>query len=208
MLDELHGAAYFTKLDLIAGYHQVQMNPSDIHKTAFRIYNGHYEYMVMSFGLCNAPSTFQAIMNSIFWPHFRKFILVFFDDILIYSLSWECHLNHVKQALEILKWHQFYVKINKYNFGQQELEYLGHIITCHGLRVDKKKISAMTTWPRPQSITELWGFLGLTGYCRKFVQGYGVIAKPLTRRYGLLTMPNFKETFIIETDAYGEGILQ
>ena len=118
----------------------------------------------MPFGLCNAPSTFQAIMNSIFRPHLRKFILVFFDDILIYSPTWELHLEHVKKALEILKQRQFFLKATKCAFGKQELEYLGHFISCKGVKVDDAKISAMVAWPRPTNITELRGFLGLTGY--------------------------------------------
>jgi hypothetical protein len=129
MLDELYGATYFTKLDLRAGYHQVRVQPSDIHKTAFRTHNGHYKYLVMPFGLSNAPSTFQAIMNAIFRPHLQKFILVFFDDILIYSPTWKMHLHHVTQTLEILKQQQFFLKVSKYAFGKQELEYLGHIVS-------------------------------------------------------------------------------
>ncbi|KAH9763048.1 hypothetical protein KPL70_001041 [Citrus sinensis] len=163
MLDELYGAAYFTKLDLRAGYHQVRVHASDIPKTAFRTYNGHFEYLVMPFGLCNAPSTFQAIMNSIFHPHLRKFILVFFDDILVYSPTWELHIEHVRTTLDILRQHQFFIKGSKCDFGKQELEYLGHIVTHQGVKVDNNKIEAMVAWPQPANITELRGFLGLTG---------------------------------------------
>ncbi|RVW68732.1 Transposon Tf2-2 polyprotein [Vitis vinifera] len=231
MLDELYGATYFTKLDLRAGYHQVRVHAPDIPKTAFRTHNGHFEYLVMPFGLCDAPSTFQAIMNSIFRPYLRKFILVFFDDILVYSPTWELHLNHVRKTLEILKKHSFFVKATKCDFGKQELEYLGHIVTNHGVKVDGKKIEAMIAWPQPTTITELRGFLGLIGYYRKFVRNYGVLARPLTNllkkgnfkwdedaaaaftmiKQALTTtptlaMPNFNEPFTIETDASGDGI--
>jgi len=231
MLDELYGASYFTKLDLQAGYHQVRVSPPDIPKTAFRTHNGHYEYLVMPFGLCNAPSTFQAIMNSIFHPHLSKFILVFFDDILVYSNTWEQHLEHVQQTLSILRQHQFFVKRSKCAFGQQELEYLGHIVTNHGVKVDARKVEAMVAWPRPTNISALRGFLGLTGYYRKFVSQYGVLARPLTNllkkgqyvwddkvefafiafKHAMTTtptlaMPNFNDSFTIETDASGEGI--
>jgi len=136
------------------------VRPSDIHKTTFRTHNGHYEYLVMPFGLSNAPSTFQAIMNAIFQLYLRKFILVFFDDILIYSRTWKMHLHHVTQTLEILKQQQFFLKVSKCAFGKQEMEYLGHIVSHQGVKVDSKTIDAMVAWPRPSNIFELRGFLG------------------------------------------------
>lgn len=155
MIDELHGAKDFTKLDFRAGYHQIRVHPEDIHKMAFQTHNSHYEYLVMPFGLCNAPSTFQATMNSIFKPILRKFVLVFFDDILIYSCSWEMHLEHVQVVLQILQNHQFFFKRSKCSFGQTKIEYLGHFISQKGVQVDDKKIATMRNWPRLRNVTEL-----------------------------------------------------
>ncbi|XP_057986604.1 uncharacterized protein LOC131171153 [Hevea brasiliensis] len=127
----------------LQGFHQVRMHPPDIHKTAFRTHNGHYEYLVMPFGLCNAPSTFQALMNTAFRPYLRKFVLVFFDDVLIYSPSWETHLEHVQLALQLLRQHQFFIKLSKCAFGLKQIEYLGHVVSGDGVQVDKSKISAI-----------------------------------------------------------------
>lgn len=118
MLDELGGSKFFSKLDLRAGYHQIRVAEADVHKTAFRTHQGHYEYMVMPFGLCNAPSTFQSAMNEIFQVHLRKFVLVFFDDILVYSKSWAEHMQHLREVFSILANHQFHIKISKCAFGR------------------------------------------------------------------------------------------
>ena len=139
MIDELHRMKYFTKLDFRAGYHQIRVYPEDIHKTIFRTHNNHYEYLVMPFSLCNAPSTFQAAVNSIFKRILPKFVLVFFDDILIYSCSWEMHLEHVQVVLKILQKQQFVFKKSKCSFGQTKIDYWGHFISQKGVQVDDKK---------------------------------------------------------------------
>lgn len=207
------------------------MKEEDIFKTAFRTYFGHFEYLVMPFGLTNAPATFQSLMNSLFGEYLRKFILVFFDDILIYSQSLEEHLYHLETVLELLQKEHLFAKYNKCAFAVKQIAYLGHIINGEGVSTDPSKIEAVKNWSRPENVTHVRSFLGLTGYYRRYVKGYGLICRPLhdVLKKGaflwedqqekaflelkrcmtttlVLALPDFSEPFILETDASGMGI--
>lgn len=220
----------FSKLDLRAGYHQIRMDRRDVHKTAFRTHNGHYEFVVMPFGLTNAPSTFQAAMNQVFKP-FLRFVMVFFDDILVYSKSMVDHANYLVLVLQCKVENNFVAKGTKCLFFFQTSMYLGHLVSHKGVRADPAKIDAMTSWPQPKTLKQLRGFLGLTGYYHRFVAGYATIAALLTEllkwdnfkwtleatqafeklkqimtETPVLHLPDFSKTFVVETDASNLGI--
>ena len=207
------------------------MKEEDEFKTAFKTHHGQFQFRVMPFGLATAPGTFQCVMNFLFAGPNRKFVRVFMDDILIFSFTLEEHLEHLQSVFDILKENQLCVKESKCVFAQNSLEYLGHIISDQGVATDPVKTEAMLKWPVPTNVTELRGFLGLTGYYRKFVRNYGMLARPLTSllkkqsfvwieaaqqafqllkqamvNTPVLALPDFNKTFTVEIDACNTGV--
>lgn len=206
------------------------MSPDDVEKTVFRTHHGHFEFLVMPFGLTNALATFQALMNDILKPFFHCFVLVFFDDILVYSPSWAEHLQHVKQVFQVLCANKLAPKKSKCFFGEPSVAYLGHVISVNGVAMDSSKVEDISSWPRQRTVRALRGFLGLAGYYRQFIAEYRAITAPVTvllRREAfswspaadqsftdlkrdlvtasVLQLPNFEDRFLVDRDASGTG---
>jgi hypothetical protein len=232
MLDELCGAIIFTKIDLRSGYHQIRMKLGDEWKTAFKTKFGLYEWLVMPFGLTNAPSTFMRLMNEVLRPFIGKFVVVYFDDILIYSKSMDDHMIHLRAVFDALRVARLFGNLEKCTFCTDRVSFLGYVVTPQGIEVDEAKIEAIKSWPVPKTITQVRSFLGLAGFYRRFVKDFSTIAAPLhelTKKgvdfhFGkvhhesfdalkdklthapLLQLPNFDKTFELECDASGIGI--
>ncbi|GJR97908.1 putative nucleotidyltransferase, ribonuclease H [Tanacetum coccineum] len=188
LFDQLQGSSVYSKIDLRSGYHQLRVRDEDIPKTAFRTRYKHYEFQVMPFGLTNTPAVFMDLMNRVCKPYLDKFVIVFIDDILIYSRNKEEHTNHLRIILELLKKEKLYAKFSKCDFWIRIVQFLGHLIDSQGLHVDPAKIEAVKNWTSPTTPTEIRQFLGLAGYYRIFIKDFSKIAKSLTE----LTQKNKK----------------
>jgi hypothetical protein len=179
MMDRLNGARYFTALDIIGAYYRIRMKEGEEWKTAFRTRYGLYEWRVMPMGLTNAPANWQRYINSKLSHLLDKGVVVYLDDILIYSQTLEEHERLVREVLEILRDNDLYVDLEKSQFHQEEVEYLGHIVGRDGIKMDPKKVAAVTEWPRPQTVTNIQEFTGFCNYYRRFIEGYSKVATPL-----------------------------
>jgi hypothetical protein len=232
MLDELHGSCIFSKIDLKSGYHQIRIKEGDEWKTAFKTKYGLYEWLVMPFGLTNAPSTFMRLMNHVLRAFIGRFVVVYFDDILIYSKNLDDHVVHVKSVLDVLRKEMLFANLKKCTFYADKLVFFGFVVSAQGIQVDEEKVRAIQDWPSPTSVGNVRSFHGLASFYRWFVKDFSSLAAPLTEvikknvgfRWGeeqekafqlikekltnapLLSLPNFSKTFEIECDASGVGV--
>ncbi|KAD5508954.1 hypothetical protein E3N88_16657 [Mikania micrantha] len=226
LFDQLQGAQYFSKIDLRSGYHQLRIQEEDIPKTAFRTRYGHYQFMVMPFGLTNAPAVFMDLMNRVCKPYLDQFVIVFIDDILIYSRNEKEHEQHLRTVLELLK------EERQCEFWLREVQFLGHVISSNGIHVDPAKIEAIKNWDVPTTTTKIRSFLGLAGYYRRFILNFSKIALPLTKltqksepfvwtqkqeeafrtlkqrlcNAPILTLPEGNDDFVVYCDASHQGL--
>ncbi|GJS11874.1 putative reverse transcriptase domain-containing protein [Tanacetum coccineum] len=232
LFDQLQGSQYFSKIDIRSGYHQLRVHENDIPKTAFRTRYGHFEFIIMPFGSTNAPVVFMDLMNRVCRPYLDKFVIVFIDDILIYSKTREEHEEHLGLVLELLKKERLYAKISKCEFWLREVQFLGHVINGDEIHVDPSKIEVVKNWKAPRTPSEVRSFLGLAGYYRRFIGNFSKIVKPLTvltqksKTYDwgeqqenafqtlkdmlcnahVLTLPDRPEDFLVYCDASGLGL--
>jgi hypothetical protein len=232
MLDELHGSCIFSKIDLKSGYHQIRIKEGDEWKTAFKTKYGLYEWLVMPFGLTNAPSTFMRLVNHVLRAFMGRFVVVYFDDILIYSKNLDDHVVHVKSVLDVLRKERLFANLKKCTFYTDKLVFLGFVVSVQGIQVDEEKVRAIQDWPSPTSIGNVRSFHRLGSFYRRFVKDFSSLAAPLTEvikknvgfRWGeeqekafqlikekltnapLLSLPNFSKMFEIKCDASGVGI--
>ena len=232
LLDRLGKAKYFSTIDLASGYHQIAMKEDDIPKTAFRTHRGHFEFVVMPFGVSNAPATFQRLMNKVFAKELDAFILVYLDDILVFSQTKEEHLEHIRTALGRLRDAKIYARLHKCEFFKDKVEYLGFDVSARGVQPSPDKVRAVVEWPKPSSVKDVRSFLGLAGFYRRFIKNFSLKARPLTEltrddavwrweepqemafktlKRSLVTapvlhMPNFDLPFVLTTDASAVSI--
>jgi ribonuclease HI len=232
LFDQLKGAKFFSKIDLRSGYYQLRIRPEDVPKTAFVTRYGQYEFTVMPFGLTNAPAYFMNLMNKVFMEELDQFVVVFIDDILVYSRSAEEHEQHLRVVLGKLRSHQLYAKFSKCEFWLQKVSFLGHVLTAEGVAVDPEKVTAVSEWKQPTSVSEIRSFLGLAGYYRRFIEGFSRIARPMTELLKkdkkfvwteacersfhelkerlttapVLVLPDIRKDFVIFCDASRQGL--
>ncbi|XP_021757420.1 uncharacterized protein LOC110722456 [Chenopodium quinoa] len=231
MLDELCGSKVFRKIDLRSGYHQIRIREGDEWKTAFKIKQGLYEWLVMPFGLYNAPSSFMRLMNEVLRPFLNKFIVVYLDDILVNSKNENAHVTHLRLLFEALRKHKLYGKVKKCDFVCTSITFLGYIVSSEGIQVDPSKVKAIATWEVPRNLHEVRSFHGLASFYRVFIKGFFTIISPLTKLLKekvfkwndsaqrafeeikaklcsapILALPDFDKLFEVECDASGVGI--
>ena len=171
----------YSKIDLHTGYHQLKVRETDIPKTAFKTLYGHFKFTVMQFGLTNAPAAFMDLMHRVFHPYLDRFVVVFVDDILIYSETKEYHEDHLRVVLQTLRDHQLYAKFSKCEFWLTEVRFLGHVVSASSVSVDPEKVEAVMSWERPKLVFEIRSFLGLAGYYKRFIEDFSRLAAPMTK---------------------------
>ena len=231
-LDEMQGSQRFTKLDLASGYHQVQMHPGDIPKTAFQTKYGSFQFKVLPFGLCNAPATFQRLMNSVLSPYLNSFVKVYLDDVVIHSKSANTHVEDVAKVLQLLRENKLYCQLKKCEFDKPEIEFCGFRVSKEGIRPQVEKVKLIKAWPTPKNQTDIRAFLGFCGFYRRFIRNFAKTASPLTEllqkemswkweteeqqafdqlktvlsEQALLILPDVRKPYYLYTDASDQAI--